>query len=125
MSRRVLLAGWCIAGLALQTAWAQTQSINGTIRGRVSDPAGSGVPGAQIAVHNDSTGFERSQTTNDEGYYVLPNLPLGSYTVNIQKQGFETQRRPGVTLNAGSEVTIDAQLVVGQVSTTIEVGGGA
>ncbi len=63
--------------------------------------------------------------TTEDGYYVIPNLPLGTYTVTFKKEGFEAQRYTDVLLNAGTEAVIDAQLKVGAVSTTIDVTGGA
>ncbi len=105
--------------------FAQTQAINGSIRGRVTDPAGSSVPQASVNATNDNTGFTRDVVSNDEGYFVLPNLPLGSYTLTVKKEGFDLQRRPGIILDAGVEAVIDAQLKVGAVSTTVEVTGGA
>src|SRR5450631_910649 len=110
--------------LALES-FAQTQAINGTIRGRVLDPAGSPVGDARVDALNDSTGFTRTQQTQDDGYYVIPNLPLGSYTVLVQKAGFDTERHTSVVLEAGATASIDAQLKIGQVSTSIEVSGGA
>lgn len=104
---------------------AQTQAINGSIRGRVTDPSGAPVTGATVAVENVATNFSRDAASNEEGYFVIPNLPIGSYTVTIKKEGFEQQRRPGVVLDAGTEAVIDAALVVGAVSTTVEVTGGA
>jgi hypothetical protein len=122
---KIFFAGWCVIGLPVPAGLAQTQSINGSVRGRVTDPANASVVDAQVTVRNDDTGFERSQSTNEDGYYMIPNLPLGTYTVTVQKQGFEAQRRPGVLLNAGSDVTIDAHLVVGSISTIVDVSGGA
>src|SRR3954462_1168912 len=111
--------------LLAASGFAQTQSINGSIRGRVVDETGSPVAQTSISAENADTGFVRSTSTSDEGYYDLPNLPLGSYSVTIQKPGFETQRHTGVTLNAGVEAVIDGQLKVGATSTSIEVAGGA
>ena len=111
--------------LAVAPVFAQTQSINGSIRGRVTDATGAPIPGAQVNAKNESTGFARSLDTTDDGYYVFPNLPLGTYAVTMQKQGFETQRHTGVTLDAGTEAVIDSQLKVGSVSTEVEVTGGA
>ena len=65
-----------------QLTSAQTQAINGSIRGRVSDATNAPVPAAQVTVRNDETGFRRSIDTSDDGYYVVPNLPIGVYTVN-------------------------------------------
>lgn len=107
------------------TAFAQTQAINGSIRGRVVDATGAPVPKASVAVADAANGFSRTVDTNDEGYYVSPNLPLGTYSVTVQKQGFDTERHTGIVLNAGTEAVIDSQLKIGSVSTTVEVTGGA
>src|SRR5579871_2249064 len=122
--RLIFLVIFCALSVILHLGWGQTQSINGNVRGRVADAAGAAVPNAQVSVKNDSTGFERMGSTDGEGYYVLPNLPLGTYTLTIQKEGFAAQRRPGIVLNAGAEVMIDAQLAVGAVTTMVEVSGG-
>src|SRR3954453_11035704 len=111
--------------LAGSTAWAQTQSINGSIRGRVVDATGSPIAQTSVSAENTDTGFVRSTSSSDEGYYDLPNLPIGKYSVTIQKAGFETLRHTDIALNAGSEAVIDGQLKVGATSTSIEVTGGA
>jgi hypothetical protein len=111
--------------MALGLSFAQTQAINGSVRGRVSDPAGAAVPGAKVTVNNIATGYTRDVESNEEGYFVIPNLPIGTYTVTIHKDGFEAQRHTGVVLDAGTEGVIDAPLKVGAVSTTVEVSGGA
>jgi hypothetical protein len=111
--------------ILLQLASAQTQAINGSIRGRITDPAGAAVPGANISAVNGATGFTRAIDSNDEGYYVLANLPIGVYVVTIKKEGFDSQRRPDIRLDAGTEAVIDASMKVGAVTTTIEVSGGA
>lgn len=113
------------ATTATPFASAQTQAINGSIRGRVTDPAGAAIPGATVVVDNVATNFSREVVSNDEGYFVIPNLPIGTYTVTVKKEGFDTQRRPGVVLDAGTEAVIDTPLKVGAVSTTVEVTGGA
>ncbi len=116
------------AGIALLFALpasSQTQAINGSIRGRVTDQANTAVSAAKVSIENTQTGFSRSSPSNDVGYYVFPNLPLGNYTVTVQMSGFNTQRHPDVVLDAGTEATIDAQLQVGSTSTSIEVSGGA
>lgn len=104
---------------------AQTQAINGSIRGRVTDQTGSPVSVATVEAINEQTGYSRTEDTNDDGYYVIANLPLGSYTVSIKKSGFASERHPGVALDAGTTGVIDAELKVGEVSTSVEVSGGA
>ena len=121
--RKVLLVVSLVT-FSLQT-FAQTQAINGSIRGRVTDPSGAPVPAAAVTVENIGTGFTRDVQSNDDGYFVIPNLPLGTYAVTIKKDGFDTQRHTGVVLDAGTEGVIDVPLKVGAVSTTVEVSGGA
>ena len=116
-----VIFSFCLASAGL----AQTQAINGSIRGHVTDPGGSSVPQAKVDVLNSATGFTRSIETGADGYFVIPNLPLGSYSLTVQKPGFETQRRAGVVLDAGTEAVLDVQLKIGDVSTTVEVTGGA
>ena len=93
-SRFLLLAGVLFGILSWQPALAQTQAINGSIRGRVIDVAGAAVPQAKVTILNDDTGFTRQVDTDENGYYVFPNLPLGSYTVTIEKEGFREGTPP-------------------------------
>jgi len=119
---RAALATVLIAALP---ALAQSQAINGSIRGRVADQTDTPVAQATVKIENAQTGLSKSTDTAEDGYYVFPNLSLGSYTVIVQKEGFNTQRHDSVVLDAGTEATINAQLTVGTVTTSIEVSGGA
>src|ERR1039457_5623745 len=121
----LLLAGVFFGTLSLRPALAQTQAINGSIRGRVTDVGAASVPQAKVTILNDDTGFTRPLDTDETGYHVVPNLPLGTYTVTIEKEGFQKERHPGVALTAGAEAVVEVQLSVGAVTTEIEVTGGA
>jgi hypothetical protein len=125
MLRRLLPAVFVLALVAGTAAHAQVEAINGSIRGRVSDPAGGAGPAAPGTAKNEATGYTRSTTTGTDGYYVLPNLPLGSYTVTIGKEGFATLNFPGVELQAGAEAVINGPMKVSAVSTTVTVSGGS
>ena len=111
--------------LSVRPSYGQSQAINGSIRGRVTDQVNAPIAQVGVSIENTRTGLSKSAETGDDGYYVFPNLPLGSYTVTLQKEGFDTQRHPDVVLDAGVDATIDAQLQVGAVSTSVEVTGGA
>jgi hypothetical protein len=108
-----------------QSLFAQTQAVNGSIRGRITDQSGGPVGQASVSVENTQTGFSRSADTADDGYYVFANLPLGAYSVSVRAPGFKTEKHTGINLDAGSEAVIDAELKVGSTSTSIEVTGGA
>jgi Carboxypeptidase regulatory-like domain/TonB dependent receptor len=123
--RAISVAAIFAAAIAIPIASAQTQAINGSIRGRVADPAGASIAGAAVTVENVATNFTRDTVSNEEGYFVIPNLPIGTYTVTVKKEGFEQERRTGIVLDAGTEAVIDTALKVGSVSTTVEVSGGA
>jgi hypothetical protein len=117
------------AGLPLlvtsSPAWGQSQSINGTIRGHVTDASGASIPGASITVNNTEVGYSRTITTEADGYFVLPNLPLGTYSVSIGKEGFSTAHYDQIVLSAGKEATLDSALTVGSAAEQIEVTAAA
>jgi hypothetical protein len=122
---RFLPSAILVAILSMPLGFGQAQAINGSIRGRVTDQANAPVTQAAVKIDNTDTGLSRTANTEDDGYYVFPNLPLGKYTVTVQKEGFDTQRHTNVVLDAGMEAQIDAQLRVGAVTTSVEVEGGA
>jgi len=121
----------CVAVLVMATllafpgAWAQSEAINGTIRGRVSDTTNAALADATVIARHTATGITRTVESSVDGYYVIPNLPLGSYEVTIRKSGFADLRASNVVLEAGSEAVIDGHLQLASVSTTVEVSGGA
>jgi Carboxypeptidase regulatory-like domain/TonB dependent receptor-like, beta-barrel len=104
---------------------AQSESINGTIRGRITDPTGQPVAAATVTAVNNATGYTRTISSGEDGYYVLPTLPIGTYTVTITKEGFETLKVPNVVLNAGTAGVVDGSLRLGEVTQSVEVSGGA
>jgi Carboxypeptidase regulatory-like domain/TonB dependent receptor len=104
---------------------AQSESINATIRGRISDPSDQPVAGAKATAVNNATGYSRSVDSAEDGYYVIASLPLGKYTVTVTKDGFATLKFTEIVLQAGREAVVDGALKLGAVSTSIEVSGGA
>jgi hypothetical protein len=130
MSRRSLRF-WLVTVLAISgmlsgtDGFGQSQAINGTVRGRVSDVSEASVEGATVTIHNSATGLTKTGQTGADGYYIFPNLPLGSYDVEVAKEGFATVKAANVLLEAGKEVVIDARMPLASVSTTVEVSGGA
>ena len=95
-------------------AWAQTQSA--TISGTISDPSGAVVPGVSVTVVSQGTGLKRSVVTGTAGEYRFAGLPTGTYSLRLEKPGFQSQVREGVELNSAAEVMVNAQLAIGDLS---------
>jgi hypothetical protein len=106
---------WILLAISLalfsECAWSQTQLA--TVFGTITDPSGAVVPGAQVTIVNQSTGLTREALTDMTGQYHLAGLPTGNYAVRIEKNGFQTQGREGITLTSASEVMISLSLTVG------------
>src|SRR5438045_1492464 len=98
-----------------------TSNITGTVR----DTNGSVVPGATVTAKNEATGVASTQTTTESGLYSFASLPVGNYTITIEKQGFKTLQKKNNALQVGEPLTVDGALEIGQVSETVTVTGGA
>jgi hypothetical protein len=121
----IALLGAILPSIAVQCAMGQSQSINGTIRGTVTDSSGAVLPGVGVTITNLATGFTRQTKSGDDGAYVIPNLPLGAYSVLAEATGFAPLTQKGVNVEAGSSVTVDVQLRTGSVATQVLVVGDA
>jgi hypothetical protein len=117
----VALLGTIFTSIAVQSALGQSQSINGTIRGTVTDSTGAVLPGATLTITNLATGFSRQTTSGSDGAYIIPNLPVGAYSVLTENSGFASLTQKGVNVEAGSSVTVDVSLKTGSVATQILV----
>ncbi len=106
--------------VALPRALSAQQTLGG-ITGEVTDSSGAAVSGATVTAVGDQTALTRSTTTNGEGGYTLVNLPIGPYTISIVNQGYDTQRFPGILVQADRTATVNAVLKIGQVSQSVTV----
>src|SRR5438034_1750402 len=102
-------------------AAAQSTAANGSIEGTITDASGGVLPGVTVTVTNVETGAERSVVTNELGLYRAPLLPLGTYRVVAELQGFKKFEQTGVQLSVGQTQVVNATLAVGTVSETITV----
>ncbi|GGA74548.1 hypothetical protein GCM10011507_27460 [Edaphobacter acidisoli] len=93
----------------------------GSIRGTVSDTTGANIVDATVTATNPSTGLTRTQQTNGDGIFVFPDLPIGSYTLQIAKHGFQTQQREALELLTGQNIALDIKLTVGIQTVSVEV----
>ncbi len=101
------------------------QETRGKILGRVFDPTGAAVPGAQIAITNAATNVVTKTETNTPGLYEAPYLLPGTYAVAAEAPGFKKYLRQGIELSVGAEVSIDIQFEVGDLAETVTVTADA
>ncbi len=102
--------------------FAQTTSSTSAVTGTVSDPTGAVVAGATVTLVDTKTSQERTTTTNDRGVYLFAQVPPGQgYSLKITATGFESLELSGIALGVGNTETHNAQLTVGQVSTSVVV----
>jgi outer membrane receptor protein involved in Fe transport len=117
-----MLSGIVIgACLSAALAFGQAEIGGATLNGTVGDPSGAAVPNAKVTVASPQTGFTRTTTTNASGLYSFPQLPVGTYDLTVEANGFKLTKRTGVTLTVGAVATVDVPLEVGGTQETVSV----
>ena len=112
----------CFALFAIRVA---AQSPNGNINGLVLDPSNQWIVGAVVIAVNDVTAVQYTTKTNNEGVYVLPNLPPGPYRIQVSKVGFKTIIKPDIIINIQDALSVNFTLPIGAVLETVTITGGA
>jgi hypothetical protein len=122
MQKKLVFAAGLLC-LALTQPAARAQGLLGSILGSVTDPSGAAVGDVDVTAKNLGTNLAVSAKTQGNGLYQIPNLPIGNYTVNFRKAGFEIETHPQILVQAERSATVNASLRVGAVSTTVSVTG--
>src|SRR5271167_258081 len=123
MAKRLVVLGLGVlfCSILLHTPTSSGQAVFGSIIGTVTDPQGNAVVGAKVNVTSTTKSFTYDTTTNESGNYSVTHLIPDTYKVRIEATGFQVTEIPNVLLNADTAATVDAQLVVGAVTQTVEV----
>src|SRR5208283_5631409 len=103
--------------------YASAQSTGGRIRGTVTDTSGGAISGAKVALINEGTNATREVLTSSTGEYLFLEVPVGTYTVDINQQGFKKYSRKGIVLVLNEIALVDITLQVGSTVDTVEVTG--
>ena len=111
-----LLFSVAICTIAL---WAQFDS--GQISGYIRDSSGAIIPGAPVVVTNDATNVSQRATSNDQGFYIFVTLPIGTYRVGVEANGFKRYQQTNIVVNAAGKAAVDVELAVGALTDTVEV----
>jgi carboxypeptidase family protein len=124
VSRACLLVALSSA-LFSPRGWPQTQLA--AVFGTITDPSGAAISEAHVTILSQTTGLKRETSTDLAGQYRIAGLPTGNYSVRVEKEGFQTQVREGITLTSASEIMMSLSLIVGdlkqQVTVTADLAG--
>ena len=101
------------------------QFTTASLSGIVSDSTGSAVPEAQVTVENIDTNLRRTVTTGQDGSYVFPLLPIGTYRLSVAKAGFSGYKQEGIKLAVGQAVSQPVTMQVGAVQEQVSVSADA
>jgi hypothetical protein len=101
------------------------QQITGSIRGTVSDPSGAVVEAAAVTANQTETGLTRTAMTDRTGAYILLELPVGHYQLQVEAKGFRKYVQQGIILNVNETATIPVRLAVGGATQLVEVNADA
>ncbi len=102
-------------------AFAQGEIGGASLNGSVTDSSGAAVPNAKVTVASSQTGLSRTTTTNETGLYRFAQLPVGTYDLTVEANGFKLSKRTGIALTVGALATLDVSLEVGATQETVNV----
>ena len=114
-----------LALFALVCVPVMAQRTTGSIRGTVVDSQSETLAGATVTAVNVETGFSRVVTTTAAGTYSIAELPIGTYVVTVESEGFKTAVVQNVVLNVGAQRQVDATLEIGAVTEAVTVTSSA
>ena len=122
VARVFMCAALCLLGMGT-SLWAQSDVAS--VTGRVLDPNGAVIIEATVTARNVDTGVATVIQTNQEGVYSFANLNPGNYEFTVSKKGFKEIEKPGVTLHLADNISMNFNMVVGELSQKITVEAGA
>src|SRR5208282_627331 len=119
-------AATILLGILLCLGWAAVQSAaqiggTGSIEGTVTDPNGAVIGGAMVTATNTLTGVKTVDVTTKTGYFVIPLLQPGPYTVNVTASGFKTLMQENVIVDALATVALNPKLTIGTAVQSVTV----
>src|ERR1700740_337675 len=111
-----------MAGVGLDLA---AQQITASLRGNISDPSGAVVQEAAVTAKQAETGLLRTVVSARDGSFLLVELPVGHYTLEVTAKGFRKYLQEGITLDINQTATIPVRLTVGAETQQVEVTSDA
>lgn len=100
---------------------ASAQLIQGGVDGLVTDTTDAAIVGAEVTLTNEATGQVRTTSTGAAGNYSFPTVNTGTYSVNVQSEGFQAFTTTGVTVSQNNVTRVNARLEIGQITEVVTV----
>jgi hypothetical protein len=121
--RSMMQASLWVVLVAILASGLMAQIQNGQFAGVVTDPSGAAIANAKVTVTNAGTNLAVTTMTNATGNYFARELPVGTYTITVEAQGFKTVTNKDLILNAGTIEHTDFKLPLGEAREVVEVSG--
>jgi hypothetical protein len=121
---RILIPVFALV-LALLVCPVMHAQATGSFSGNVLDKSGAGIVGATITAESQGTGLKRDAKTDNAGHYLIPLLPVGTYTVRVDASGFQSAETKDLKLQVDEARELDFTVVPASVVTTVAVTGEA
>jgi hypothetical protein len=125
MSRTFRLYSSFWAAACLTAGLLSAQETTGNISGTVTDPTEAAIAGAAVKVTNTGTGAVRTAATSEAGVFFVNNLPVGSYKLTVEMQGFKTYETTRIALNVTDRLNFAVRMQLGETSDRVEVSAAA
>ena len=99
-------------------AWG---AVTGSLSGTVKDQTGLVIPGAKLTLVHSGQGVQTKTISDGKGFYSFPSLPVGQYDLQIEADGFKSEKRTGIVINVDSAVSLDATLQLAEKVESVTV----
>jgi hypothetical protein len=119
--KKIISSMIVFCSLWLAATPAAAQQTTGTISGRIVDAQGAAIPGVTVTAKNAATGFVRTEVSDGEGIFHLNALPVGTYDMTTDLQGFAKVENKGIVVNVGQTLDLNLTLKLATVQETITV----
>ncbi len=113
-----------LVGIIFLFAFTATAQTSGTITGDIRDTNGAVLVGVNITANHTETGLSRTTTSEGEGRFVFPGLPVGIYLLHAESAGFEPLDFPNVTLTVNDTTTVALVMKVSTVTADLTINSG-
>lgn len=118
---RTQIVSACFATMIVLSMGRLGLCQSGQITGRISTPDGASAPNVAVSVVDRATGIPHAMRSNDDGYYTVPSLPPGTYSISVSAQGYKPILQEGIQLHVEQSLRVDFTLQLGAVTETVTV----